>query len=48
VVAGAYVRTEVIEERFRARDTIAEMASDYEVSPQDIEEALRFERRRAD
>lgn len=46
VLAGAYVRTEVIEDRFRAGDSIADMALDYGVSSVDIEEALRFERRR--
>jgi len=45
VLASAFVRTEVINERFRAGDSIAEMAADYRVSPSDIEEALRFEQR---
>lgn len=47
VVAGAFVRTEVIEQRFRAGDTIAEMADDYGVPAATIEEALRFEHRSA-
>jgi uncharacterized protein (DUF433 family) len=47
VVAGAFVRTEVVEQRFRAGDTIAEMAEDYAVPMAVIEEALRFEHRRA-
>ena len=47
VLAGASVRTEVIESRFRAGDSIAEMALDYAVPPEQIEEALRFEQRRA-
>jgi uncharacterized protein (DUF433 family) len=47
VLVGAYVRTEVVEQRFRAGDTIAEMAADYRVTPATIEEALRFERRHA-
>jgi uncharacterized protein (DUF433 family) len=47
VLAGVYVRTEVIEQRFSAGDTIAEMAQDYRVPESAIEEALRFERRRA-
>jgi len=47
VLTGAYVRTEVIEQRFRAGDTIAEMAEDYSVPADKIEEALRFERRSA-
>lgn len=47
VLAGASVRTEVIESRFRAGDLIADMALDYEVPAEQIEEALRFEQRRA-
>lgn len=47
VLAGAYVRTEVIESRFRAGDSIADMAADYGVGVAEIEEALRFEHRRA-
>ena len=47
VVAGAYVRTEVVVQRFRAGDTIAEMADDYAVPMAVIEEALRFEHRSA-
>lgn len=47
VLAKALVRTEVIGQRFAAGDGIAEMAGDYGVSVQDIEEALRFERRHA-
>lgn len=46
VLASVYVRTEVIVERFRAGDSIAEMASDFDASAADIEEALRFEQRR--
>ncbi len=47
VVVGAFVRTEVIEQRFRAGDSIAEMALDYGLAQADVEEALRFESRRA-
>lgn len=47
VLTGAFVRTEVIEGRFEAGDSIAEMASDYGVGVEHIEEALRFEQRRA-
>jgi uncharacterized protein (DUF433 family) len=46
VLAAVYVRTEVIIDRFRAGDSIAEMASDFDASAADIEEALRFEQRR--
>lgn len=47
VLCGAFVRTETIENRFRAGDSIADMAKDYGVAAQQIEEALRFEQRRA-
>lgn len=46
-LAGIYVRTEVVEQRFRAGDSIAEMAKDYGVPAGTIEEALRFEHRSA-
>lgn len=46
VLTGAFVRTETIESRFRAGDSIADMARDYDVAAQHIEEALRFEQRR--
>jgi uncharacterized protein (DUF433 family) len=48
-LAGAYVRTDVIADRYGAGDSIEEMAADYRVEPRRIEEALRFEwqRRRA-
>lgn len=47
VILGAFVRTEVIADRFGAGDSIDEMARDYGVTGRDIEEALRFEGRRA-
>jgi uncharacterized protein (DUF433 family) len=47
VLARVYVRTEVVEQRFLAGDTIAEIADDYRVREADVEEALRFEHRRA-
>ena len=37
---------EVIVGRFRAGDSMAEMAKDYGVDEKEIEEALRFEQRR--
>jgi uncharacterized protein (DUF433 family) len=46
VLDGAFVRTEVIESRFQAGDSIADMALDYGVDSSNIEEALRFEQRR--
>lgn len=47
MLVKACVRTDVIEQRFRAGDSIAEMALDYGVAEAEIEEALRFESRRA-
>jgi uncharacterized protein (DUF433 family) len=47
VLADAYVRTEVIESRFQAGDSIADIAKDYGVERTAVEEALRFESRRA-
>ena len=47
VLAGIHVRTQVIESRFQAGDSISEMAEDYGLRVEDIEEALRFEQRKA-
>ncbi len=45
VLLGAYVRTDVVRDRFLAGDGIAAMADDYGVPAEAIEEALRFENR---
>lgn len=47
VLSDVAVPTEVIVGRFRAGDTLVEMAKDYGVDEEEIEEALRFEQRRA-
>ena len=47
VLSDVAVPTEVIVGRFRAGDTLVEMAKDYGVDEKEIEEALRFEQRRA-
>lgn len=47
VISKAAVPTEVVVDRFRAGDSVAEMAGDYGVGEAEIEEALRFEQRRA-
>jgi uncharacterized protein (DUF433 family) len=47
VLANAAVPTEVIFDRFQAGDSMGEMAKDYGVDEKEIEEALRFEQRRA-
>ncbi|MDB5813095.1 MAG: hypothetical protein JWM03_259 [Rhodocyclales bacterium] len=43
IISGAGVKTDVIRSRFNAGDSIAEMAADYCVEAESIEEALRFE-----
>jgi len=47
VLARVAVPTEIINDRFNAGDSLAEMAKDYGVGKEEIEEALRFEHRRA-
>jgi uncharacterized protein (DUF433 family) len=47
VLSKVAVPTEVIVDRFRAGDSVAEMAGDYGVGEDEIQEALRFEQRRA-
>jgi uncharacterized protein (DUF433 family) len=47
VLAQVAIPTEVIVDRFRAGDSLAEMAKDYGVDEKEIEEALRFEQRLA-
>ena len=42
-VAGSGVRTEIILERFRAKDTVEQIARDFRVKPIDVERALQFE-----
>ena len=43
VLAGTGIPTAVIAERFKAGETIADLAADYDRSPGEIEEALRCE-----
>jgi len=47
VISEIAVPTAIIIDRFRAGDSLAEMAGDYGVREEDIEEALRFEQRLA-
>ena len=47
VLSKVAVPTEIIVDRFRAGDSVAEMAGDYGVGEDEIQEALRFEQRRA-
>ncbi len=46
VLSSVAIRTDVIVGRFRAGDSVAEMAKDYGIDEEEIEEALRFEQRR--
>ena len=47
VLSTAAIPTGIIVDRFRAGDSLTEMAKDYGVDEKEIEEALRFEQRRA-
>ena len=47
VLLRVAVPTEIIVDRFRAGDSVTEMAEDYGVGQEEIEEALRFEQRLA-
>lgn len=47
VIRNSGVRTEIILERFRAGDEMAEIAEDFNLRPDDVERALRFELLRA-
>jgi len=46
-LAGTGIPTDVIVDRWRAGDTIAEIAEDYGEEPIDIEEAIRYEEQEA-
>jgi uncharacterized protein (DUF433 family) len=47
VLSKVAIPTDIIVDRFRAGDSLTEMAKDYGVEEEEIEEALRFEQRRA-
>jgi uncharacterized protein (DUF433 family) len=44
IIAGTGVSTAIIASRFNARESIADLAAEYGCSPQQIEEAIRWER----
>jgi uncharacterized protein (DUF433 family) len=44
VLAGTGISTAIISSRFNARESIAGLAAEYECTPQQIEEAIRWER----
>ncbi len=45
VVEGVGVRTEIIAERYEAQDSIDEISYDFGVTPEQIDDALLWERR---
>lgn len=47
ILTSAAIPTEIIADRFLAGDSPTEMAKDYRVDEKEIEEAIRFEQRRA-
>jgi uncharacterized protein (DUF433 family) len=47
VIAGTGISTAVIASRFNARESVPDLASEYGVSPTQIEEAIRWEQRTA-
>jgi uncharacterized protein (DUF433 family) len=47
VVVGTGVRTEIILERFQVGETIREIAQDFNLAPNQVEQALQFETRLA-
>ncbi|MBM2812762.1 MAG: hypothetical protein HW416_3521 [Chloroflexi bacterium] len=44
---GSGVRTEIILERFQARDLDDQIAADFHIDPVDIQRALQYELQRA-
>lgn len=47
VITGTGISTAVVASRFNARESIEDLASEYGVTPQQIEEAIRWEQRTA-
>jgi uncharacterized protein (DUF433 family) len=47
VIAGTGISTAVISSRFNARESVPDLASEYGVSPKQIEEAIRWQQRTA-
>jgi uncharacterized protein (DUF433 family) len=47
VITGTGIATAVVASRFNARESIEDLASEYEVTPRQIEEAIRWEQRTA-
>lgn len=47
VIAGTGISTAVVASRFNGRESVPDLASEYGVSPQQIEEAIRWEQKTA-
>lgn len=47
VIAGTGISTAVVSSRFNARESVPDLASEYGVTPKQIEEAIRWEQRTA-
>ena len=47
VIAGTGISTAVVVSRFNARESIGDLATEYGVTPKQIEEAIRWEQRTA-
>jgi uncharacterized protein (DUF433 family) len=47
VISGTGISTAVVASRFNARESIGDLATEYGVTPQQIEEAIRWEQRTA-
>jgi uncharacterized protein (DUF433 family) len=43
-VSGTGIPTDVVAQRFDAGEKIESIAGDYEITPQQIEDAIRYER----
>jgi len=43
VITGTGIRTEIIFSRFKAGETVPELAADYLLRPSQIEDAIRYE-----
>jgi uncharacterized protein (DUF433 family) len=44
VIAGTAISTAIIASRFNARESIRDLAAEYDCTPQEVEEAIRWER----
>ena len=44
IIAGTGISTAIIASRFNARESIGDLAAEYDFSPKQVEEAIRWER----